>query len=123
VEGGTLPGLENLSDFEVVYDPAKLAQAILDGNYLPSNVFGGERTAPDYDVRERVFAALDLPDSLGTAGSPDAEYRNEHTRSDLYNAAQALGHDVEWASATKTEMAELLAQESPGDVRAALSDE
>jgi len=91
VEGGTLPGLENLSDFEVVYDPARLAEAILNGNYLPSNVFGGERTAPDYDVRERVFAALDLPDSLGTAGS-------------------------------STEMAELLSQESPGDVRAALPD-
>jgi len=151
VEGGSLPGLENLSDFEVVYDPAELAQAILGGNYLPSNVFGGERTAPDYDVRERVFAALDLPDSLGTAGSPDAErrirealaetadvdlddeeppdasreieYRNEYTRSDLYSAAQDLGHDVEWATATKTDMAELLAGESPGDVRAALPDE
>lgn len=150
VEGGTLPGLENLSDFEVVYDPARLAEAILEGNYLPSNVFGGERTAPDYDVRERVFAALDLPDSLGTAGSSDAErrireelaetagvdlsdeepadasreieYRNEYTRSDLYGAAQELGHDVEWATATKTEMAELLSQESPGDVRAALPD-
>jgi len=33
-----------------------------------------------------------------------------------------LGHDVEWATATKTEMAELLSQESPGDVRAALPD-
>jgi hypothetical protein len=151
VEGGTLPGLENLSDFEVVYDPAELAQAILDSNYLPSNVFGGVRTAPDYDVRERVFDALDLPDSLGAAGSPDAErrvrealaetagvdladeeppdasreieYRNEYTRSDLYNAAQDLGYDVDWSDATKTGLAELLAQENPGDVRDALPDE
>lgn len=151
VDGGTLPGLEALSDFEVVYDPAELAAAILDGNYLPTTVFGGERTAPEYDVRERVFEALDLPDSLGAAGSPDSErrirealaetagvdlddeeppdasreieYRNQYTRSDLYNAAQALGHDVEWSDATKTGMAELLAQESPGDVRDALPDD
>jgi len=151
VEGGTLPGLETLSDFEVVYDPAELAGAILNGNYLPANVFGAERTAPDYDVRERVVEALDLPDSLGTAGSPNAErrirealaetagvdlddeepadasreieYRNEYTRSDLYHAAQELDRNVEWATATKTEMAALLAQESPGDVRDALPDE
>jgi len=151
VEGGTLTGLESLSDFEVVYDPAELAAAMLDSNYLPTVIFGGPQTAPEYEVRQRVFDALGLDDSLGTAASPDAErrirealadvagidvdeteppdqsreteYKNDYTRSDLYGAVQELGHDVEWASATKTEMAETLAQESPADVRDALPED
>jgi len=149
VEGGTLPGLEALHDFEVIYDPAKLAQRILEANYLPPIVFGGPQTPPDYPARKRVFDALDIPESVGTAPAaeaqirehlaetagvdldeeepPDAsreqEYIDEYTRSDLYHAAQALGHDVEWSDATKTELAEVLAQESPGDVRDALNGE
>lgn len=146
VEGGTLPGLENLSNFEVVYDPADLAAAILETNYLPPVVFGGPETPPDYAARERVFDALDIPDRLGTAPaaeqdlrealaetagidldeaeppdkSREEEYKHEHTRSDLYNAAKALGHDVEWSEVTKTGLAETLAQEPPGEVREAL---
>jgi len=149
VEGGTLPGLENLTDFEVVYDPAKLAAAILNENYLPPIVFGGPESSPDYVVREAVFDALDLSDALGTAPggekalrealadvadidiadeeppdvSREQEYASEYTRSDLYNACQALGVDVAWADARKTDMAETLATHSPGDVRAALNGE
>jgi len=149
VEGGTLPGLENLPDFEVIYDPAELAESILNQNYLPPVVFGGPETSPDYEARERVFNALDIPDKYGTAPAaeqelrealaetagmdveeeepPDVsrqeEYKTEYTRSDLYHAAKDLGHDVEWASASKTGLAELLAQESPADVRDALDEE
>jgi hypothetical protein len=152
VEGGTLPGLENLPDFEVVYDPAELAEAILKENYLPPSVFGGPQTAPDYEVRERVFDALGLEQSIGTAETTDAEqrirealaevagkeltdddapldksraneYADEHTRSELYNACDALGLDVAWKDAKKVEMSEMLADESPGDVRAALAGE
>lgn len=149
VEGGTLPGLEALADFEVVYDPAVLAQRLLEANYLPPLVFGGPQTPPDYAARERVFEALDIPDSIGTAPGtegrirealaktagvdldeeepPDAsreqEYIDEYSRSDLYHAAQALGHDVEWSDARKTDLAERLAQEPPGDVRDALDGE
>jgi len=147
VEGGTLPGLENLSDFEVIYDPARLGEAILEANYLPSMVFGGPETPPEYAVREEVFAALYLPDSLGTAPAaeqqlrealaktagmdldeeepPDVsrerEYKEEYSRADLYHAAEALDHDIEWSDARKTDLAETLAQESPSDVREALN--
>jgi len=149
VEGGTLPGLENLPDFEVIYDPAELAEALLETNYLPPSVFGGLETAPDYTVREHVFEALDIPDRLGTAPAaeqdlrealaetagvdveeeepPDKgreqEYRDNYTRSQLYNAAETLGHDVEWADATKSGMAELLAQDPPGEVREVLEEQ
>lgn len=149
VDGGTLPGLENLPDFDVVYDPAKLAEAILTTNYLPPTVFGGPETAPDYAARERVFEALDIPDGLGTAPAaedqlrealaetadidleeeepPDAsrkeEYKREYSRSTLYNAAEALGHEVDWRSAKKSELADLLAQEPPADVRDALAED
>jgi len=149
VEGGTLPGLEQLADFEVIYDPEVLCKAILEENYLPPTVFGGPETPPDYTVREAVFDALGLPDKLGTAPggekairealaeragmdvdleeppdvSRETEYANEYTRSDLYNACDALGVDVEWSNARKTEMATELATYSPGDVRDALNGE
>lgn len=149
VEGGTLPGLENLADFEVIYDPQLLAEAMLRENYLPPTVFGGPQTPPEYDIREHVFDALGLDDALGTAPGnekrirdalgdvagldveheepPDVsrenEYVNDYSRSDLYNACQALGIEVEWADAKKTDMATQLATESPADVRAALDEE
>jgi hypothetical protein len=149
VEGGTLPGLENLPDFEVIYDRSTLAEAILGANYLPPTVFGGPETAPDYTVRSYVFEALDIPDRLGTApGAEDAlrealaetaemdleeeeppdqsraeEYKADHTRSDLYNAATALGHNVDWSDARKSDLAEWLAQQPAGDVRDALNGE
>jgi hypothetical protein len=73
VAGGTLAGLEALADFEVIYDPAAIAEAMLRENYLPPAVFGGDGTPPDYDIRERVFDFLDIPQRLGTAESPEAE--------------------------------------------------
>lgn len=150
VDGGTLPGLENLPDFEVVYDKSELAKAILRENYLPPTVFGGPRTAPDYAVREHVFDALGLDSALGTADGNEEgirealadvagedpkddpttadnaramEYADNHSRSDLYDACQRLGVDVEWANAKKTEMAEDLATFDPGEVRAAFDGE
>lgn len=151
VTGGTLAGLENLPDFEVIYDPGKLAEAILKENYLPPAAFGGERQSPDYDVRQRVFDHLGIPDRLGTPpeaedeirealaevaeaeldeeseAPPDAgrerELRDEYTRSDLYNAAQKLGIEVEWAEASKTGLAEKIVKRSPGDVRRAIDGE
>jgi len=146
VDGGSLPGLENLPDFEVIYDPAELAQVLLEENYLPPDAFGGPESNPDYEIRQRVFDWLDVPDRLGTAPAagpelrealaetagidvdeeepPDAsrkrEYKAGHTRSDLYHAANTLGHEVEWATAKKTELAELLAEEPAAEVREAL---
>jgi len=73
VSGGTLAGLEALTDFEVIYDPERIAEAMLRENYLPPSAFGGNRASPDYDLRERVFEFLDLPKRLGSAESPEAE--------------------------------------------------
>jgi len=148
VEGGTLPGLENLPNFEVIYDPDPLAQAILDANYLPPSVFGGPETPPDYAVRERIFTKLGLDDSLGTAPAaerpirealaevadidlaeeepPDVSRRREliedYSRNDLLSAAAAFDYDdLDLRSAGKTELADRLAQEPPGEVREALA--
>lgn len=148
VDGGSLPGLENLPDFEVIYDYSELAAAILDENYLPPSVFGGEQTPPDYRVREAVFDALGLDDALGTAPAAEqelrealadvagedltdetvdtsraSEYAENNSRSELYSACQALDIDVEWSDARKTEMAEDLAGHDPGDVRDAFADD
>ena len=51
------------------------------------------------------------------------KYADEHTRSELYNACDALGLDVGWKDAKKVGMSEMLAEESPGDVRDALAGE
>jgi len=146
VEGGTLPGLENLPDFAVIYDPAEIAAELLESNYLPPVVFGGPTTQPDYAVREPVLDALDVPDRLGTAPQNEKalrealaetagidteveeptdpkrerEYKSDYSRSDLYSACQALDLDVEWKDARKSDMAALLADESAADVREVL---
>lgn len=140
VEGGSLAGLESLADFDVVYDPAELASAILEENYLPPSAFGGERQAPNYDVREAVFETLGLDEALGTApeaedklrealaevagmdlsedeAAPDAErertYAEEYSRGHLYRACNALGMEVNWNEASKRSLAENLATRSP----------
>lgn len=150
VEGGTLPGLENLTDFEVLYDPADLAAAILETNYLPPVVFGGPQTSPDYAVRERVFEALDIPDRLGTAPAAEQPLREalaetagidldeeqppdksreealkaDYTRNELLSAAGAFEfEDLDKRTASKTELAERLAREPPGEVRDALGED
>lgn len=149
VEGGTLAGLENLSDFEVVYDPAEIALAFLEANYLPPRVFGGPDTAPDFSVREPILEFLGIEDMGWTA--PDAEdeirseladvageevddsappdrsrrdeYLNDHSKSDLYQAAGELGFEVDWTDTAKTELADMLADVPPSDARAAFDGE
>jgi hypothetical protein len=83
VDGGTLAGLEALSDFEVIYDEEAIAQAMLDQNYLPPTVFGsppeqtgGQRITPDFDVREAVFEHLGLDEKGSGPGSQDV-YREQ----------------------------------------------
>lgn len=83
VDGGSLAGLEALPDFEVIYDTAVLAEALLDQNYLPPAVFGtppdktgGQRAMPNYDVRRAVFDHLGLDDIGSGPGSHD-EYRKQ----------------------------------------------
>jgi len=156
VEGGSLAGLEALSDFEVIYDEATLAQAMLDANYLPPDVFGspgdqtgGQRTAPDFEIRQAVFEFFDgledrgsgpnshqmyreqLADIAGVdlAGEDDSptdsqraqQYVDNHTRDELKDAVGELREGPEDISLQngKSDFAEWLAKQDAADVRAA----
>ncbi|MFC5278644.1 hypothetical protein ACFPM1_07735 [Halorubrum rubrum] len=67
--------LESRNDFEVIYDPERLAEALLDRNYLPPEVFyeGFDRWK-----RQKVLEKLDL-DDVGRVFEKDDEepYRNQ----------------------------------------------
>lgn len=149
VEGGTLAGLENLSDFEVIYDPSVIAREFLEGNYLPPRVFGGPDSTPAFEVREPILEFLGIEDmgwtvpnaeeevreelakvageEVDDSAPPDRsrrdEYLNDLSKSDLYQAAGELGFEVGWTESSKTELAELLADVPPADVDDALEGE
>ncbi|MEF8825435.1 MAG: hypothetical protein V5A34_05610 [Halapricum sp.] len=83
VQGGSLVGLEALPDFEVIYDEAAIAKAMLEMNYLPPAVFGsppdqtgGERVTPNYEVRQAVFDHLEL-DDIGSGPGSHETYREQ----------------------------------------------
>jgi hypothetical protein len=83
VEGGTLTGVEANPDFEVIYDPARLAEAMLEANYLPTDIFGSppdqepeRRATPEFEVRQAVFDALGLED-VGSGPGSHEEYREQ----------------------------------------------
>lgn len=150
VDGGTVAGLEALSDFEVVYDPTELAATILQLNALPVPVFGGDRKTPDYAVRQRVYDRLGLDDrgrqapeaedglrealaDVADIEDPDTddtikrqsredELVEEHPRSTLLSAASELDIDTEGGltSATKRELAAAMVESSKAEVREAL---
>jgi hypothetical protein len=150
VDGGTVAGLEALSDFEVVYDSTELAATILQLNALPVPVFGGDRKTPDYAVRQRVYDRLGLDDrgrqapeaeeglreALAEAAdikdpetddtierqSREDELVEEHPRSTLLSAASDLDVDVKGGltSATKRELAAVMVKHSKPEVREAL---
>ncbi|WP_049986831.1 hypothetical protein [Halobellus rufus] len=67
--------LESRNDFEVIYDPARLAEALLERNYLPPEVFyeGFDRWK-----RQKVLEKLDL-DDVGRVFDKDDEepYRDQ----------------------------------------------
>ncbi|RLM81294.1 hypothetical protein DVK05_09870 [Halorubrum sp. Atlit-8R] len=67
--------LESRSDFEVIYDPERLAEALLDQNYLPPEAFyeGFDRW-----TRQKVMEKLDL-DDVGRVFEKDDEepYRDQ----------------------------------------------
>lgn len=146
VSGGTLAGLEALGKFEVIYDPAKLARALLERNYLPPRIFGGEGISYNPDAREALFEKLGLEDvgtcpaaeddyreqlaeiagvELSTAeGTEDSsrvtEYLSEHSRRVMKAAVEEL--DVEPDGETKHAYAEALADVDPAEARGALED-
>lgn len=150
VDGGTVADLEALHDFEVVYDPAELAEAILQMNALPVAAFGGAQKSPEYNVRDRVYDRLGLDDKGRSAPEAEDELRaaladiagidepetddtmqrrsredelvDEHTRSTLLSVASELDVDIEGGltSATKRDLAAALADHSPSAVREAI---
>lgn len=150
VEGGTVAGLEALSDFEVVYEPSELAATILQLNALPVPVFGGDQKTPEYAVRQCVYDRLGLDDrgrqapeaedglrealaGVADIEDPDTddtierqsredELVEEYPRSTLLSAASELDVDVEGGltSATKRELAAAMVEHSKAEVREAV---
>lgn len=59
------------SELEVSHDPAGIARCLLDGNYLPTEIFG---YGADADLRNRVFETIGLADR-GIGG--DTDYRED----------------------------------------------
>lgn len=160
VEGGSLAGLEALPDIEVIYAEDELAQAMLDANYLPPDVFGspgdqtgGQRTAPDFEIREAVFEFFDGLEDRGSGPSSHQMYREQlaeiagvdlagendsptdsqraqqyvdnHTRAELKDAVDELreGPDDISLQNGKSDFAEWLATQDAADVRAVLEDD
>jgi len=141
VEDRTILSIENDPAYEVVYDPAELAEALLEQNYLPPEVFGRGYKP---DLRDRVFESLGLEDAgvgndeeyreqlreiAGVEATDDApqvdehvnRYQSEYQRSELMSAASALGWEYD-RSAGKSEVAEWLGTQEPADVEQALED-
>lgn len=139
VEDRTIEALESNPDFEVLYSPKDIAEAMLESNYLDPNVFG---QGFDPDLRERVFDELGLEDvgvrqeaeyreQLREIADVDAdeaevreetrddsrvtEYRQEHTRDELRGAARILEKDDD--DVGKIELAEWLADHDREAVR------
>lgn len=143
VKGGTIEGLENLTKWEVVYDPAELARVLLEANYLPAEVFGGPDRGFVKPVREAVLEKIGLetagrlPEAEGeikeelaeiagveyksVASSPGvrSEYGTATTRSQALEAAESLGMDVS-ETTPKSAALEFLAGEFEADARDAL---
>jgi hypothetical protein len=74
VEGGTLAGIEAHGEFEVLYEPAAIAAALLERNFLPPRAFGGDGVSYEPRVREALFDALGLED-VGTCPAAASDYR------------------------------------------------
>jgi len=135
--------LDARDDLEVLYGAQEIAEAMLQKNFLPQNVFGrGVNSA----LRERVFDKLGLRPEVeagpieeqmhDVADVEDAEALDdsgndrvshlveEHWREDLQDAAAALGMDDDDVdSAGKRDLAEYLADEDDQAVEAVLAGE
>lgn len=117
-EDRTVEAFEADEKFEVYYDQRSIAEALLERNYLPPNVFS---RGYDDQVRDVVFDQLDVgyegtdeatfreelreiagleadEEALAEETRDDArvsEYRQAHPRSELATAARILGFDDE----------------------------
>ena len=140
--------LESKGDIRVSYDPADIAQALLQRNYLPPNVFGREF---DARVQDRVLETLgmefrgilneegnreelrkiadvdDVADDEPEEG-PDPrvkELTEEYSRGELKDAAKELRENPDDISlkSGKTEFADWLAEQDQSAVHDALDDD
>lgn len=138
-ENRTVESFESDPNMEVYYRPEEIAKALLEKNYLDPNVFG---RGYDDRVRQRVFdqlgisyegtdestfraelreiAGIEADEQEVKAEARDdqrvSEYRSEHPRSDLVDAARILGYEDPDA-AGKIELATWLADQDPEAVR------
>lgn len=146
VEGGNLDGLEQLQHFEVIYDPEVLAEALLERNFLPPDLFGHRDQSFEPDVRNAVFEKLGIDDVgllpnaeeayreqlseiAGVEFDPTnedvsllAELRQQVSRQEAIAAADALDEDVDEQTTSKTEALELVADYEEGRAKAVLRD-
>ena len=100
---------EGHQDFEIEYDPATIAAAMLDANYLPPELFGANYSR---ELRQRAFEKLGLEPSMEEEGyreqlrevagrdepeetgdeptSREEELMSEYERSDYKRAIKAI---------------------------------
>ena len=145
VSGGSLNELEILEDWEVIYDPAPLAESLLTRNYLPPIVFGGHEESYSKHIRSAVFEKLGLEDAgqlpeaeddyreqlaeiAGVDYEPtmrddnlEAEFKEAATRSQALEAADRLEMDVDMTT-PKLEAIEYLTEQEEAEARQALRD-
>lgn len=131
-QGRNVANIERMGKFEVIYDPAEIAEILLKKNYLPPNVFG---QAHDRKVRTRFFeemgmepegivydradeepyrqqlreiAGIEVDDDKqaeDAARSFGTEIQNDYPRSDVEVAAEILDYDGDVTTAHKSDLA------------------
>lgn len=138
--------IESRNDFEVIYDAERLAEALLERNYLPPDVFyeGFDRWKRqkvleklDFETRSRIFdkddeepyrdelreiAGIERDDEAGVSKQRADEYTDRFSRSDASEVVKALRQDsdeIDLRTAGLTDMSEYLTQFDPDVVETA----
>ena len=151
-QGRNVSNIESMGKFEVVYDPAEIAEILLSKNYLPVNVYGQSH---DRRVRRRFFEemGIDNPPGVLYPDEDDSEARNQlrelagiepdddnkqtkdaaksfgaqikddYPRSEVESAAEILAFDGDVTTAQKSDLAEHIATYSKDIAVAALRGE
>jgi len=139
--------LESRSDFEVIYDPERLAAALLDQNYLPPEAFyeGFDRWKRqkvmeklDLDDVGRVFekddeepyrnqlraiAGVETDDEASVSTQRSDEYTSRFSRSEASEVVKVLRQDadeIDLRTAGLTDMADYLTRFDPSTVETAV---
>lgn len=124
---------ETHQDLEIAYDPATIAEAFLEKNTLPQNIFGAN---VNQHVQDRVLDKLGLDvlprdsqavrEELAEVAGDDVDAGEEAeeenfdydlTRSELQNAAKPFDPDFHIGHAKSTELEEFLLEQDDSKVR------